>query len=258
MVNILVLQIEDRTDNDFIQKLMKDNKKKCENNDIEYHFQPKSTDDVPPYWGKIFEIDRLLSDRRDVDYIYWMDSDAFFINVDKKKLEDVIDNNSKYSMIISKDMPPWSGEFNAGSFIVKNDKKGREIIRAWKSLYNASVWRKEGEKSWKTDSTWGGDAYEQGSFVNNIIKDDKYSRHISVLPYYVLNNNNCVNNVEETIVTHLAGEHKENSETVSNCEKNMIESFMTYENGNIQDLLLTIALILFCIVIFVICMIRKH
>ena len=165
--------MEDRTDNDLIQKLMKDNKTKCEKNGIHYHFQSKSTYDVPPYWGKIFEIDRLLREKPDVDYIYWMDSDAFFINVNKENLEKVIDENSDYSIIVSKDMPHWQGEFNAGSFIVKNDEKGREIIRAWKSLYKASDWTKESEKSWKTESTWGGDADEQGSFVNNIMKNDK-------------------------------------------------------------------------------------
>jgi hypothetical protein len=257
MVNILVLQIEDRMNNDLIQKLMKDNKTKCEKNGIQYHFQPTSTDDVPPYWGKIFEIDKLLSDRGDVDYIYWMDSDAFFIHVNKEILEKVIDENSDYSMIVSKDMPPWSGEFNAGSFIVKNDEKGREIIRAWKSLYKASDWTKESEKSWKTESTWGGDAYEQGSFVNNIINSDAYSRYIKVLPYYVLNNNNCVNKAEETVVAHLAGEHKENEETISHCKKNMIEAFMTFENGRMQDILLSFAVTLFLISIFVIFMMRK-
>jgi hypothetical protein len=236
---------------------MRDNKTKCEKCGIHYHFQPKSSEDVPPYWGKIFEIDRLLREKPDVDYIYWMDSDAFFINDDKQMLEDLIDANSKYSMIVTKDMPPWSGEFNAGSFIVKNNEMGREIIRTWKSLFNASDWRKESEKSWKTDSTWGGDAYEQGSFVTNIINNDKYSKHIKILPYYVLNNNNCVSNKKKTIVAHLAGEHKENKETVKKCEENVIESFMTYENGNTQDLLLTFTLILFIIVIFVMYMMRK-
>ena len=83
MLNILVLQIEDRSDDNFLNENMQLNKKICSENNMQYKFLYKSQDNVPPYWGKVFEIDRILNDNSNVDYIFWIDSDAFFINFHK-------------------------------------------------------------------------------------------------------------------------------------------------------------------------------
>ena len=88
MVNVLVLQIEDRSDDQFLQDSMQINKYICEQNNMQYEFLYKSKDNVPPYWGKVFEIDRILTSNEysNIDYIFWIDSDAFFLNFDKSKL----------------------------------------------------------------------------------------------------------------------------------------------------------------------------
>jgi hypothetical protein len=38
-----------------------------------------------------------------------------------------------------------------------------------------------------------------------------------VNPYFVLNNNNCNEHSDETLLVHLAGMHKDNKETLNSC-----------------------------------------
>lgn len=219
MLNILVLQIEDRSDDNFLNENMQLNNKICQENSIQYKFLYKSQDNVPPYWGKVFEIDKIITDKSNsnIDYIFWIDSDAFFLNFNKNKLIDFLNKYSEYSMIITKDPPPWKMNFNAGSFIVKNDSYSLEIFSYWKSLYNENNWWIEDNK-WKTNKPYAGDDYEQGAFASNILTNNQYSTHIKVVPYYILNNTSCTENTDETIITHLAGKHKNDIATVANCK----------------------------------------
>jgi hypothetical protein len=247
MVNVLVLQIEDRSDDQFLQDSMQINKDICEQNNMQYEFLYKSKDNVPPYWGKVFEIDRILSNNAysNIDYVFWIDSDAFFLNFDKNKLYNFLNQYSKYSMIITKDPPPWKANFNAGSFIVKNDVYGREIVSYWKSLYNSNNWQFENNQ-WKTNSQYAGDDYEQGSFATYILTNNEYSKHIKVVPYYILNNTSCIENTNETIVSHLAGKYKNNKETVENC-KNVTNK--PFYNTYIGWIVIIVIIILIIIVI---------
>jgi hypothetical protein len=216
MSNILVLQIEDRINDKFLNENIQLNKKICNENNLQYKFLYKSHDNVPPYWAKVFEIDKILSDNLNIDYVFWIDSDAFFINFNKNRLTDFLNKYSNYSMIITKDPPPWTAKFNAGSFIVKNDSHSREIFSYWKSLYNTNNWWIENNK-WKTDKPYAGNDYEQGAFATKILTNSQYSRYIKTVPYYILNNTSCTENTTETIVTHLAGNHKDNITKVDNC-----------------------------------------
>ena len=75
---ILVLQIEDRSDN-FLNKLLYENKQICKENEMEYIFINNGSDKIPPYWRKVFEINNIINDdkNKNLDYIMWLDSDAF-------------------------------------------------------------------------------------------------------------------------------------------------------------------------------------
>jgi hypothetical protein len=244
MFNILVLQIEDRSDDSFLNENMRLNKDICQKNNMQYKFLYKSQDNVPPYWAKVFEIDRILNDNTNVDYIFWIDSDAFFINFNKNRLTTFLTKNSEYSMIITKDPPPWKMSFNAGSFIVKNDSYSREIFSYWKSLYNPDNWWIEDNK-WKTDKPYAGNDYEQGAFATKILTNSQYSTHIKTVPYYILNNTSCTENTKETIVTHLAGNHKHNITKVENC-KNVI-----HNDGYYIYFFIVVLGLLLCLLVFV-------
>jgi len=212
-MKVVLLQIEDRFNNR-LQTFMNENKEICLKNGIQYISLKKSYYDVPPYWGKIFEIYKIMNENNEIDYVMWLDSDAFFINYSNNKFHDFLKKYEKYSMIFTEDIPPWEGEFCAGSFIVKNDKIGKDIIKEWISHYHPDKWKYENLK-WKTDTQWAGEHYEQGAFIKFILHNDKFVNHIIKLPYYYLNNNNCEHNMNETITVHLAGHYRDDINIVN-------------------------------------------
>jgi hypothetical protein len=173
-----------------------------------------------------------MNENPDIEYFIWLDSDAFFINFENQRFQEFLKKNDQYSMITTKDMPPWSENFNAGSFIIKNDEIGKSIIQEWISKYNPNNWQYTDSK-WHTDSVWAGDDYEQGAFKTHILENPRYNHYISNLPYYHLNNNNCEQNINDSLIVHLAGEHKTNTDTLNKCLKTFqyekIEGFELYE-----------------------------
>jgi hypothetical protein len=257
-MKILVLQIEDRNDN-FLNKLMKSNRIICNNNDIEYVFLKKSNQLVPPYWAKIYEIKRLLYEHSDVDYIIWIDSDAFFINFTKDRLINFLNKYNTYSFIGTNNMPPWQDEkFNAGVFIVKNNNIGKNIINKWITYYHKDVWTYDEEtKKWDTQAKYAGEEYEEGSFIKYILEDKNLVKDIKILPYYYLNNNNCNDYQDETLLVHLAATHKKDENNVAICTKKLInndinENFIDTSKKNILMIILLIFLVIIVLIILVI------
>lgn len=200
----MILQLEDRNEN-MLNQFMDHNKEICDENNLRYMRKKKSSYHVPCYWGKIFEMKKLMTENPNTPFFMWLDSDAFFINFDKKRFTTFVNKHlENKSMIITKDMPPWNdGEFNAGSFIVKNDSTGKKILEDWINLYNKNVWHYNGE--WTTKAKWAGEEYEQGAFSMHILP--KYRNNIQQLDYYFLNNNNPEKN-NEAITAHLARNFK--------------------------------------------------
>ena len=253
--NIIVLQIEDR-ETDFLSSAMNSNKSICSVNGLEYMFV-KKVDNYPPYWGKIAKIRDILNEIKltDVDYVFWVDSDAFFINFSKERLFSFLDKHNNYDFICTHDMPPWNTDFNAGVFIVKNSDNGRNIISKWLSYYHPNVWKyDESLKKWSTDAEWAGVEYEQGAFSSYILKDSELSKYIVRLPYYYLNNNNCSDNLEDALVVHLAGEHKVDKVKLSVCNeklfKNLSEGFSVSSNvSNIELLMVRIMCVIISIIL---------
>jgi hypothetical protein len=210
-----VLQMEDRT-SPLLSLFMNHNRAQCEASNFEYVFLEKSAEHVPPYWGKIVELQRLLEDPNR-DYVMWLDSDAFLFQFNKERFTQFLDTNSAYSMIISGDMPPWQHSmFNAGSFIVKNDEASRNIVATWLSAYNPEKWTYANGK-WTSDGIFAGREYEQGAFMSTILPNKQFAPHIKTVHYSVLNNNNCIRNTSQTLVVHLAGDHKNDKDNIESC-----------------------------------------
>lgn len=251
MKSLLILQIEDRK-TELLTTLLQHNKKACEKNNVEYIFLEKSSFHIPPYWQKVYEIDKYMSEYPDIDYFMWLDSDAFLANFSREKMQNFFDKHSDYSAIISKDMPPWDGEFNAGSFIIKNDESGRKIIKDWIGKYKSENWTFENPK-WTTQSTWAGEDYEQGAFSNHILKDPSHRQNIIQLPFWWLNNNSCDEN-KESISVHLAGHYKDDKDLVENCMKNFIslkEGFSSNDSTLYQFVLALFAVLLIVALILI-------
>ena len=221
--SILILQIENRNDK-LLKKFMNSNKLFSKNNNIKYINLNGSLFDIPPYWAKIFIMNKLINQNLYIDYFIWLDSDAFIINFNK--LQNLIHKYNNYSMIITHDMPPWDIKylgFNAGSFIIKNNINSKIIFKNWLLYYNSSKWIfNKYNNQWFTESEWAGNDYEQKSFITYIYNNSKFKKTILQLPYYYLNNNNCQNYLDETIIIHLARHHKNNSNNVNFCKNKIL------------------------------------
>lgn len=212
MKTLLLLQMEDRK-LEPLTTFLKHNKQTCLQNNIKYVFIEKSQFHAPPYWQKIFELDKCMAENPTVNYVMWLDSDAFLVDFSQMKMNRLLEKYKDRSVIIARDMPPWTSCFNAGSFIVKNNTVGRNILKEWIATYNPNKWIYQHSK-WKTESKWAGEDYEQGAFVKHILP--KYDSHIAVVPYYILNNNKCTN-LNKTISVHLASGYKQDKSRVKRC-----------------------------------------
>ncbi len=229
-MKILVLQIEDR-DDPLLNKFMKSNEMICKQNDMEYIFLKKSLKPVPPYWAKVYEIHRLMNEKKDIDYILWVDSDAFFVNFTKERLLNFLNKYKDYSFIGTPDIPPWTEKFNAGVFVIKNDQIGKAMVDKWVTYYHKNVWNYNPEtQKWKTDATWAGVEYEQGSFSTHILEDPNFSKKIILIPYYYLNNHNCGDHQDETLLVHLAGAYKKDQNNVNICSKKLLNDVSNSSN----------------------------
>ena len=209
----LLLQMEDRKER-LLSKFLQYNKQICTENNIKYVFLEKSRFHVPPYWQKIFELEQCMKNNPTIEYIMWLDSDAFLYKFSVLKMQDFLEKHQDSSMIITRDMPPWSSQFNAGAFIVKNNTIGRTMINEWIATYNPNNWTYHNSK-WTTESKWAGEDYEQGAFVKYILP--KYRKHIAKVYYYFLNNHLC--NLNTTISVHLAGYYKRHNSKVNKCKR---------------------------------------
>ena len=232
-LQILVLQCENRND-DFLNILMNENKQICKVNNIKYLYIKECNNNKPYYWDKIFEIQKIMNTMNNIEYIYWLDSDVVLLNFNKSKLINLLNTYNTFTMLITPDQPKWNSVFNAGAFIIKNNDKGKEIVNEWATYYNPNVWTyNSGNKTWTTNSVWAGVDYEKGSFIKNILNNEKYKDHIKTISYKILNNNTCIinddiinDNIDNTISYHFAGDDKYNI-TIQNQVKAKIKYNLT-------------------------------
>jgi hypothetical protein len=87
--------------------------------------------DCSGHWLKMYDILEYLPK---YDWIFWIDSDAFFLDF-SKSLEEAIDINSKYDIHICQDVPhgfdeTWGNvkRTNTGTFLIKNTLWSRRFI----------------------------------------------------------------------------------------------------------------------------------
>lgn len=175
----------------------------------QYYFS-NDTLGISPYWAKVKHVQHVLNNSN-YEYVIWLDTDAI-INLPKNlKLIDFIKNYiDNKDMMVSGDMPPWEpGPFNAGVWVVKNNEKGKEIIKEWLDLYDHSLWKQDENGNWSCpNQTWATcPGYEQGCF-NKIM--DKYSDNIKLVSWKIINNplSNQLEINQKGVIHHFAGEHK--------------------------------------------------
>jgi len=179
-----VLQYDNRLlDNNF-DELVRRNRAYAKRHGYEYIYKKTGYDYITPYWAKVKITNELMREQipgtntKRYKGVMWLDTDAVII--DHKKTLDEFFKEGK-SFVTCPDPPWFNSPFNAGIWIVKNDKVGREIISEWMGKYDSTKWFLENGK-WKTHGIWSGVDYEQGAFSKYILS--KYRRYIDILPWY--------------------------------------------------------------------------
>jgi len=159
---LAIVQYDDRVLSSLDEKMMERNKEYCNKHGYQYELLTSGYEDIPPYWRKVNCVkDILLSNK--YRGILWLDTDACIYDLEKP-LESIIEDG--YDFYISSDV--FGSTFCAGVWLVLNTPIGKEIMTKWLAAYDASSWRKNGNK-WRTPNTWAGIKYEQGSFEQIIL-----------------------------------------------------------------------------------------
>lgn len=245
---LLLLQIEDRSD-PMLNAFIDINRKMCKKHGVEYVFLKQGRPDIPHYWWKIFELNRIMQERKDIELVMWLDSDAFLTQWKRINPIQLANAHPNVTMFISPDAPPkYTAKFCAGSFVLRNNENGRHLMSEWQSYYDPSKWEKYDNGRWKTKGYFGGSDYEQGAFIDKLLPYAN-QKNILSLPYYVFNENKCTNPHPDSISIHLAGEYKENH--LPECTKlfssstSPLESFTDPVNLTTLSVMLVLAVILF-------------
>ena len=210
----------DNRDSDDISMIKEINQKYCDVNGYEFIFFDK--DDIhnselntslPPYWWKVKMVYDVML-KSDYDYLMWIDSDACFHD-HKIRMESVLGKNKIFGMSGDTDVYKisenfnFTGEFNAGVWIVKNCRMGKKFIKKWLDCYDLSRWYRKGDK-WSCKyyflpCMWAGTYYEQGSGYK-LMHTSEFSKYISQLHFNILQGYKEPNKSSYTI--HFCGNGK--------------------------------------------------
>ncbi len=176
---ILIITFDDRPQVTYIKLHNKSFQNYCELNNIEYKYESVYNKNLNnnPYWYKIY-LTKFYLDTNDYDYVMWVDSDTMIMNnsVDLNKLL-----NSYSSDLFLCDDNQIIQKINAGIFIIKNSKIGRQYLTdCINNFCNKCI--RPGEN--KLKGTWASTCYEQG--IMNIVLIKNYMKYTTILPLNIV------------------------------------------------------------------------
>lgn len=152
----------------------------AEQQGYEHFFVNRLGVDIPPFWAKPLVVTSYL--RSGYDIVLWLDTDAVVHDLSVPVTRFFV---GEEVFIYASDNPYWRSPFNAGVFICKGIL-ALELMLEWAALYRPDQWEKHGEQWRCRDARWAGPAYEQGSFVINILPKYGQSVLFKQLPWQVL------------------------------------------------------------------------
>jgi len=80
----------------------------------------------PAPWFKIKIIEKLLNDKKNYDFVFWIDADALFVRFDEDIGNEIIPNKDLYLVkhfIRGREVP------NTGSFLIRNSEWSKEFLK---------------------------------------------------------------------------------------------------------------------------------
>ncbi|BFI14560.1 xyloglucan 6-xylosyltransferase [Marchantia polymorpha subsp. ruderalis] len=118
----------------FLLKNLKNKVDYCRLHDIDIFYNMAHMDlKMSGFWAKLPLLRKLLLSHPDVEWIWWMDSDAFFTDM---KFELPMENYENYNMVVHGwynmiyEKKSWIG-LNTGSFLIRNCQWTLDILDAW-------------------------------------------------------------------------------------------------------------------------------
>ena len=232
---IAVLQIEDRHTPMIDAFIAHNGRQASRQQGIHHVVNTEGIADLPPYWWKVFGLQRLMAERsgggsppsaakggagtpsaakgsersswplRGADLVMWLDSDAYLTPDAAKNVRELARDGSKI-MWLSPDAPRFDSPFCAGSFVIRNDERGRRLVDDWAALYDPDRWEKDAETgAWRAKGEWAGPDYEQGAFTLHLLSRPE----IASLPWCTFSEVECGSPCEGSISVHLAGPYKD-------------------------------------------------
>jgi SEC-C motif/galactosyl transferase GMA12/MNN10 family len=173
MSNVAIIQFDDRSDQELgpLKALIARNGDYAKMHGYHHVFLRQTEKELPPYWYKVYLLEKYLSSGFDI--AVWLDTDAVIHDL-KTPIESFFAGNEAF--VYSDNLPIWKSSypFNSGILFCKGEF-GRALMQEWLSLYPAHLWEKK-ENEWICkDSRWAGPAYEQGSFMDQLMP--KYRSH---------------------------------------------------------------------------------
>ena len=187
---------------------------------------------MPPWWWKVFAVRDVIRQDPNPDtlLVLWMDADAVLTPCGRMDPVQLALSDVGHCMWISPDAPPAQYAFNAGVFLIRGSVKGRQLMDAWCALYRPEHWqrvhnnpttsvtnttvligedRQSSHRPWRWQhvvGSWGGEAFEQGSFCAHILPQAAHYGIVS-LPYYVFNEVHCNAPHHHSLAVHMYGQH---------------------------------------------------
>jgi hypothetical protein len=166
MSDVAIVQFDDRNDQELgpLNVLISRNYDYAKEHGYHHVFVRQPEKDFPPYWNKVYLIEKYLSSGFDI--VAWLDTDAV-IHDFTISIESLFE--SREAFVFSNCLPIWKvgTPFDAGVFFCKG-QFARDLMQEWRSLYPAHLWEKQGNKWVCRDNRWAGPAYEQGVFAEKL------------------------------------------------------------------------------------------
>ena len=166
MSNVALLQFDDRPDQALgpLVHLLARNAAYCAQRGYDHVFVRTHDNELPVFWQKVALIERQLETH---EFVAWLDTDAvvhdFSLSIENQF-------TGPEAMVFSGDLPiyPVPLKFNAGVFFC-HGAAALGLMREWRALYPAHLWRKTNGQWNFQEHVWAGPAYEQGSFADKLL-----------------------------------------------------------------------------------------
>ena len=195
---ILIITFDDRKNIDYIRLHNENFKNYADKYGYEYKYEHLYNQNLNtnPYWYKIYLLKYYL-DSNLYDYVMWVDSDTMIVD-DSIDLNDYL--NLYSSDLFFCDDNQGIQKINAGIFVIKNSKIGKQYINDCINNFCSNC-IKPGEK--KLKGRWAAICYEQGIMNLVLIKDYiKYSTVFSLEMVYCTNNFYLIKVLKDLFIIH--------------------------------------------------------